>query len=132
MLQEKLNSVIKLQVTLAILAAGISLSVGESNIAFSIAYVSAIMVVGGMSLGAGIIQASEITDSLKGMQGLYIRAFIRFGASMGLLIVGFMYLSLNMRGIIISLLLYYVVPLFELAKEAMGLNKREELKSKRI
>jgi len=126
MLQEKLNSVIKLQVTLAIMAAGVALSFNETLIAFSIVYVSGVLVLGGMSLGAGIVQASEAKDPHSGMRGLYVRAFIRFSFSVILLAVGFVYFALDMKGVLVSLLLYYSVPVLELAKEAMGLQKKNK------
>jgi len=123
-LESKLNAVIRLQIVCAVIAVGACYAFGKPSVAFSVGYVSFILVLSGLSLGAGIIKTAETEDPLKGIKILYVRAFIRFLVTMALLVVGFLYLDLNIIGVFVGGILFYFVPFLELGREAMSAKNK--------
>ncbi len=130
MLEKKLNSLFRIQCFIALVSSVLFWATGQPDMAVAVAYVSALLLANGLSLGAGIVLSAEVSP-LKGLRVLYVRAAIRFLLSTGFLVVGFYYLKLNIFGVLFAAALYYAVPLFEMGKEAVML-KREAAKKHSI
>ena len=125
MLKERLNSVIKAQLFLAILTGGLFLGTGKKEIAVSLFFTSFILILSSLLLGGGILNAYEENDPVKGIRGLYVRAIFRFLIVAIFLGAGFYFLKLNIAGVMLSFFIFYSLPLFFLGREALRLKKKE-------